>query len=107
MGRLSSNFWLRENSTEWKFKGAGCQHWKVQKLAAGWDLMGLLRAADLPRYSTLNAQRSTLNTQHSTLNTQHSTGLGSRTRAGATAISESRVACTTRVSTGMFAAPEP
>ena len=30
MGRLSSNFWLRENSTEWKFKGPACPQWKVQ-----------------------------------------------------------------------------
>ena len=55
MGRLSGSFYLRENSSEWRFQEAGCHEGKVQNVARGWDLMGLLRAALLPSFGLADA----------------------------------------------------
>ena len=58
MGKLSGSFWLRENASEWAFQEAGCDEGKMRNVVRGWDLMGLLRAAELPSFGLADACQS-------------------------------------------------
>ena len=63
MGRLSSDFWASENLTQWRFNGpsASCHEGTVNDVARGWDLMGLLRSAQLPTFGLADACGSNWN----------------------------------------------
>ena len=60
IGRLSGNFWVRENLTDWRFNGtsASCLELAVNNVSPGWDLMGLLRSAQFPTFGLADACRS-------------------------------------------------